>query len=519
MTPVFETHYVQSDADRLFTMVLRPQEEGRYPIVFFRSPYEDYHKTLGDDELKNHITSSFHNWTDNGYVLVFGHCRGTGKSTGDSDAFVNERRDGRAALEWIRKQSFYGGEIYLTSGSYCGFVHLSLAPFEHDIKGLVLEATDPTLYNWLYLNGTYRTNLHGGWYVGRYKTNGSLKKNFTTEAFLTLPMTEYSEKVFGEKVATLDEMLLHPDVTDEFWNTEAGGVHQRNALDGTRVPILVTTGFFDIFSRGGHETWDRLTPEQKSRSAFVIHPYHHGGTSDGQPYHFPRGTIEEFMGDFEMRWFEHIRKNTPPPAPLGKISYYELFENKWLDEGYFDFGGSYTFTLGEGERSYDYDPRDPARYSAGLSNNFGGTEFMASPSERDDIITCYTPVFESDVHVRGSMTASLRVKSDREDTAFYIRIGLCKKEGDFALRDSITKISNFHGNYIPGDEITLDFVFDRGAFKIEKGERLRIDVSSSAFPQFLPHTNNRGLFTVQTEALVAKNTVILEESVLTVPHA
>ena len=52
---------------------------------------------------------------------------------------------------------------------------------------------------------------------------------------------------------------------------------------------------------------------------------------------------------------------------------------------------------------------------------------------------------------------------------------------------------------------------------IKKGEKLRIDISSSAFPHYLPHTNCRGLFSEQARARVATNTVNLEQSYLELP--
>ena len=63
----------------------------------------------------------------------------------------------------------------------------------------------------------------------------------------------------------------------------------------------------------------------------------------------------------------------------------------------------------------------------------------------------------------------------------------------------------------------MTFLFDEHAFVIHKGEKLRIDISSSAFPHYVPHTNQKGLFSVQTTAKIAENTVILNESYLELP--
>lgn len=516
MTTTAYTLYLPYDGCELYTIVVLPDAKGSFPTVVMRSPYEGHHRKMTDEQIAEMFIEDNKKWTENGFAFVFQDCRGTGKSTGDSDAFIYERGEGLALLEWIRSCSFYNGEIYLTGGSYCGYVNFSTAPYPDDIKAAVFEATDCNLYNFLYLNGFYRSNLHGGWYIDRYKNNGTLSKSFTPEAFLTLPMTEYSKKVFGERSASLDEMLMHPKSDDPFWDTPMGGSFQRRAVMEARIPMLITTGFFDIFCGGGHAMWDSLDGDVKSKSAFVVHPYHHGGGPDEQPYVFPNGQLCELMGEFEVKWFCHVRDNTPPPVPLGKVTYYELFDNNWHTDDYRQPGSCLTLSFGEGESTYTYDPKDPAPFKGGLSNNFGGTVFMDAPGTRADVVTCYTEPFENDVHVRGKMKIRLKVKSNRTDTAFYVRIGLTKPEGDFAVRDSITQISNASECYVPGEYIDLELIFDTSAFKILAGERLRVDVTSSAFPLFVPHTNNRGLFTVQTEALVAENTVDLSESSLEV---
>ena len=97
-----------------------------------------------------------------------------------------------------------------------------------------------------------------------------------------------------------------------------------------------------------------------------------------------------------------------------------------------------------------------------------------------------------------------------------MRISLVKEEGYYGLRDDINQISNFDSDYKPNDMIEMSFSFEQHAFVVKKGEKLRVDISSSAFPLFVRHTNNKGLFCEQTTARVAKNTVDLANSTLTV---
>ena len=200
-----------------------------------------------------------------------------------------------------------------------------------------------------------------------------------------------------------------------------------------------------------------------------------------------------------------------------KINQNKSFENKWCTDDFIESGKSLTFILGDKEVTYTYDPQNPATFKGGLSTNFGGCEWQDKPHQREDIITVYTPEFEKDTIIKGKIKVLLNVKSNCEDTCFYVRLSLCKSEGDYGLRDDINQISNFNENYIPNSEIQMDFSFDEHAFKVAKGEKIRIDISSSALPHYVRHTNNKGLFSTQRTIKIADNTVILNKSSITLP--
>ena len=73
------------------------------------------------------------------------------------------------------------------------------------------------------------------------------------------------------------------------------------------------------------------------------------------------------------------------------------------------------------------------------------------------------------------------------------------------------------GDYIPGAVTELSFTFDEHAFLIPRGQRLRIDIASADHAHYVRHTNQKGLFSNQTTAKIARNTVYLQDSVLCLP--
>lgn len=63
----------------------------------------------------------------------------------------------------------------------------------------------------------------------------------------------------------------------------------------------------------------------------------------------------------------------------------------------------------------------------------------------------------------------------------------------------------------------LAFEFDEHACLIKAGERLRVDIASASADHYVRHTNQKGLYSEQTTAKIAHNTVYLKNSVLILP--
>ncbi len=509
--------YLNNDGVELFTVICLPKKEGKFPVAIYRTPYCDSEKNMRESEIVDSWYKDHKGIMDRGYVSIYQHCRGTGKSSGECIPYANERSDGLFLLDWIRKQPFYNGEIFLSGGSYCCTVHYECAPFASDIKGAVFQIQDCSQYRSDYRNGFFKLGGRGDWFVGMYKKNQNIPKSFNTDWCKTFPIINMMENAVGEKVDFYTEKLIHPDKNDDFWQSSPyARTYAKELTKTTQIPILLVTGMYDFYVGGIFEMWREMSEELRSKSALIIHPYGHRIAGKDTFYDFPNGDFNSYFSGIVTAWYEYTRGNCPPPVETGKVTYYKSFGNGWTTDDFETPKNSLTFTIGKGEKTYTYKPYAPASFKGGLSNNFGGTAFQDPPNSRYDILSFYTDEFTEDTFIKGKMKASLTVKSDCEDTCFYMRISLCKKEGDLGLRDDITKISNFNESYTPGEEITIDFTFDEHAFVAQKGEKLRIDISSSCFPNFSLHTNQKGHYALLDTAKIAKNTVILEKSQLTV---
>ena len=514
-----DTTYLPVEGAQLFTVILCPAAGEKFPTVILRNPYVDLLENWDENDIATAYLNENREWLKHGYAVVIQHCRGRGKSSGDCIPYINEREDGLALQEWIRKQPFYNGELYLKGGSYLTSVHYATAPFADDIKGAIFGIQDTERYNICYRNGNLKIGLHASWYVGMYKAKTKKNKPYTTASFELLPLKDFSRVVFDEPVADFDALLRAPRPEDPFWQTRFGGNDARGATDHVKFPVLFTTGFYDIYTGGIFDLWNQMDEESRNRSALVVSPYDHGdGCDPEQSIIFPDGKREQAFGaNYEVAWMDAIRGKTSFPFPQGKVTYYRLFENRWTSDSFRPTGKTISLSLGDEVRTYRYNPYDAPGFRGGLSCNFGGTVFQAPPNSRHDILSVYTEPFAKDTFVKGKLSARLRVASDCEDTCFYVRISLEKSQGDYGLRDDITTLGYQLGDYTPNQKVDLTFTFDEHAFLIRKGERLRVDIASADKEHYVRHTNQKGLYSEQTTAKIANNTVFLQDSVLFLP--
>jgi len=539
--------YREFNGAKLFTAYLTPEKDGKFPTVVIRQPYAETSRNMPEDELIDSMLENYHKYFERGYAMAYQHCRGTGKSSGDFIPYINEYEDSNDFYDLIRKQSFYNGELYLSGGSYLSSVHFCAAPWGDDIKGAVLAVQDTERYNIMYRNGCFKAGLHGGWYLGQYKKNryksaanpDGLQKNMTGDSLLTLPLTSLSETVLGEPAIDYDECILHPDPKDAFWQTRFGGADARSATDHANIPILLRTGWYDIYTGGICDMWNSMDEATRAKSALVISPNDHGETLAKDGIYFKESRCEDNFGtDFVLDWFDHISGKGSTRIPVGKVSFYRMFEDKYDTADTVASDKTMKLKIGDKAVTYIYNPYAPSEFKGGLSAGFNGSAFQDAPNSRYDIVSVYSDPFEKDTFVKGKIKAKLTVSSDCEDTCFVLRISIEKKPGtfemrpdvddalrekrmseggDFGIREDVRTLCFELGDYTPNTKVALDFVMDEHAFRIAEGERLRFDIASSNKGLYVRHTNTKGLYSTRREAKIAHNTVYLNESVAELP--
>lgn len=494
-----------------FTAVLLPESNGRFPTVVCRSPYVSNVTNVPEGELLDAYLRQYSDWLGRGYAVVFQHCRGQGKSSGAFVPYVHEREDGLELRRWIREQAFYNGELFLYGASYTASLHYSTAPFESDVKGAVFEVQDSERYRLWYRNGQMRKG-HANWHFSLYKPKCELEKKFNIGSFSELPLKGLSKRALGECADDFELMLEAESPNNPFWSTRFGGAEARDATDSADFPILLTTGYNDFYIGGMFRMWNEMDVITQSKSAMLVSPYDHGDGYDKEKgLCFACGKRKEKFGNsYIVDWFDNVRKATPLPFEKGVITYYRTFEDRWQSDFYATATNDIKLALGSGTASFTYDPTDPPAFEAEGS-------LQKEACLRPDVISIYTEPFDRELFVKGRISAKLKVSSSAPDTSFYINLSIKKPFGEYILRHDITSLCYQLGDYEKDSEAELDFLFDEHAFLIEKGDRLKICISSTDDNTYVAHTNEKGDYYTQTECRTALNTVYLSDSYIVLP--
>ena len=102
--------------------VMRPETEGPFPTLVYRTPY-------GKTEAEKDYTT-FRHAVERGYAVVIQDVRGRYASAGEFNAYFNEGQDGYDTIEWAAKQPWSNGVVGTLGLSYPGAVQW-LAAVEH----------------------------------------------------------------------------------------------------------------------------------------------------------------------------------------------------------------------------------------------------------------------------------------------------------------------------------------------------------------------------------------------------
>lgn len=119
---------------------------------------------------------------------------------------------------------------------------------------------------------------------------------------------------------------------------------------------------------------------------------------------------------------------------------------------------------------------------------------------------------EKDMIINGRIKVELWVKTDCENTAFFASIDEMTPEGkSYHIRTSAATIRHElprGEGYIPSTPVKVVIDMSDICYALPKGSRIRIDVTSSDFPQYHVHSNQPGGWALAKKNIIAHQTVL-----------
>ena len=345
-----------------------------------------------------------------------------------------------------------------------------------------------------------------------------------------LPLDDIPDRFWGPTAGPFHDYLA--DIAAEHWE---GGLHHENIA----VPTCSLTGWWDRLSEcSEHFNLMRGKGPEETRAEhrLVIGPWVHD--VEGEPdWRDPRGRgtgREEGHLAHMLKWYDHhllgkdVGFGDEPPVKLYVMNEGWRYFAEWppadsgSDSWYLHSGGRANTAHGDGALSrsepadepvdeYRYDPADPVM---SLQEGQLTCSDQAPLADREDILVYRTEPLSEDVVVVGKPELRIWFASDRPDTDIFVRLieessdGLAINVSQGVVR---ARYRDGFDREVPLEpDAPTEFVIPLLAtgFRFLAGSRIRVDVTSSDFPAFDRNHNTGAPFHIDTELLVASQTVV-----------
>lgn len=532
------------DGVKLFADVYLPRAEGRYPVLVVRTPYGVQRDGVHETMIK---------FAQRGYAVVMNDTRGRYESEGKWEPFRDEAKDGYDTIQWAAKQSWSNGKVATQGGSYLGHVQWAAGKLQPpNLVAMFPALASTNIYrDWITLNGAWRLSFNYGWGVVRMPNRIMLPQFFHSETYSPaelkyetilkhLPLKDGDLESAGYAVQHYRDWVAHPDY-DAYWKA----ISDEESFSKYNVPVHTSGGWFDIFLQGtinGFVGVRKHGANEKTRreSRMIIGAWGHGPTQKYGDVDFGPANNRVQFGT-ELKWFDHYLQgkdtgiDREPPVEIFYMGVNQWqHEQDWPIPGtkftpmYISSAGAANTPAGNGRLGFDkpqgapndqyrYDPNDPVPTLGG--NNCCGTPTLAGPKDqrplanRKDILVYTGQPLTEPLAIAGPVKMKLFATTDGPDTDWVVKLIDVAPDGlAFNVCEGIMRARYRNGVdkpafLKPGEvyEYEVDLVGTANVFL--PGHRIRIDITSSHFPQFDRNPNTGAPFGLSAKVRVAEQAI------------
>lgn len=528
----YEVHYVDTLIDygtevKMRTQMCLPVTDEPVPVVVMRIPYlpENFNITMLPQTKQ---------YAERGMGYIIQNCRGTGGSEGIFKPNVDERRDGLAFLRWMEDQEWISA-VGMTGTSYmslaCWIVADSLPS---KVKAIHTHHYGVDRHLSAYNSGLFRQDILTAWSIDNAKEpiNKPAKDKSAPyyEQERYMPQITMDVDLLGCELPWYRDWISHTDYNDEYWHQ---GVWEtlRSIPPKVNVPMTIVAGHYDHHNEGTILGYQMLNSETKAKSRLIVGAWNHSFVTTPTLHH-PTHDKDINIDADAINWLYSILVENKEPKP--EILVYSIGEDRWhsMEQWPAESDRCMTLYLADGkdnvrplandERSlteqdvvtFIYDPQNPVMSVGGetlfTSEETRGSIAQPQPGYRDDVISYISEPMEDDVTIDGKIKAVIWMSTDVDDTSLAFKVSEILPDGTSVnIRSGITTLAYRNdrlGNrqrYTPGDVEELSIETLPILWQVKKGHRIRVDITSSNFPEYAIHSNYAGVWSLQSKTRIA----------------
>ncbi|WP_167099438.1 CocE/NonD family hydrolase [Mycobacterium sp. DL592] len=538
--------------------VYRPKSADRVPVILMRTQYG---KDGAQVQPARYQTPEW--FASHCYLVVVQDVRGQGSSGGTFSEFTHDGDDGYDTVEWAAALPGSDGKVGMYGSSYVGATQwLAATATPPHLVTIVPANTASDYYDgWMYEGGEFRLAFVLPWAIGLARTAAANRGDGATVTALrsagddptrwldfrpyrSLPVLQPASPAVAPWYF---DWIAHSS-RDSFWRQWS----IRDRYPAVQVPVLDIEGWYDAFLAGGIENFTGMAaaagnPAARTGQRLVIGPWDHlaWGRPDSQPAPMLKdiGPVGDSpINDLMLKWYEHFLKGVDNGVSVSpRVDYFLMGANTWKTSTswplpqtqwrryYLSGDGrmdSRTGSLGtspppasNAPDQYVYDPTNPVPSVGGHSccGSHSGPQgpYDQTPVEqRSDVLVYSSEPLLADTEVTGPTTVDLWASSSAVDTDFTAKLTVVKADGAVinlnngilrtAFRDSL---SDPHPG-VPNQPYEYHISIWPTSYLFRAGDRIRLEISSSDYPQFAPNPNTGEPLGQSPTTLMATQTIL-----------
>ena len=468
------------DGVHLLTDVHQPVGGEHLPVLLMRTPYG----RRGAGGLIERATAL------RGFQVVSQSCRGTFGSEGTFRPFRDDAQDGADTLDWLESQSWFHGQLVLGGLSYYGWAAWALAGAvaPSRIRAMVVQhaATTvrpifrpggvlalSTLANWVYLQSIREGGAARAWW------GSFMRRRRVARALAGSSPPHVDTALTGGPVPFYQEVLNATEASAALWSDSDHSA----ALTLNAPPTHIMTAWFDFFLDAALADFATLTARGAGPRLTI---------SVG--VHFPDATSMKIEHPEMFAWYRAATDPAAPPPRASAVRLQLLGSKAWHDLAAWPPPATphAFFLTADGELAktppqdaqparFSYTTTDPTPSVGGQVMYDAGQLDNRALEQRPDVLTFTSAVLDDPLTVVGVAQLSIPVSTTAAATHLFVRLTDVTPDGrSLALTDGITSTTDGSA----GSAAQLKIDFSATGFAIVPGHRLRLQVSSGAYPRY-----------------------------------